>query len=73
MVNWSFLTKALIEMIGASTGVVMDPKEKSSKILEMFVSLDMNKDGVVSCDEFIDGCSKDEQLAKLLCIGTPTC
>ena len=44
--------------------------EQAKKVQFIFDKMDYNRDGSVSLEEFIDVCTQDTQLAKLLCVGT---
>lgn len=46
--------------------------EQAKKVQFIFDTMDNNRDGKVSLEEFIDVCNQDDQLAKLLCVGTIT-
>ena len=47
-------------------GDPLDPVDQSRKVQFLFEKMDINKDGRVSLEEFIDVCTKDEALAELL-------
>lgn len=44
--------------------------DQSRKVQFLFDKIDVNKDGKVTMEEFIEVCNQDENLAKLLCVGT---
>lgn len=44
--------------------------EQQKKVQFIFQRMDTNNDGQISLEEFIEVCTQDEQLAKLLCAGT---
>jgi len=54
-------------MLGTNT---VSSSEQAEKIQFIFDKMDYNRDGKVSLDEFIDVCTQDTHLAKLLCVGT---
>lgn len=44
--------------------------DQSRKVQFLFDKIDINKDGKVTLEEFMDVCNQDENLAKLLCTGS---
>lgn len=61
-----FSFKAIYELIGDET----DPRERQiesdERALNIFRMMDKNSDGILSREEFVDGCLNDEQLYQLL-------
>jgi Ca2+-binding EF-hand superfamily protein len=54
-------------MLGSASSPTHD---QVKKVQFIFAKMDSNNDGTVSLEEFIEVCTRDQQLAKLLCIGT---
>ncbi|PAA73150.1 hypothetical protein BOX15_Mlig017742g1 [Macrostomum lignano] len=58
------IIKAIYSMLGADeTNVDMSPEARTQEIFE---KMDSNKDGVLSKDEFMQGCMADRQLYSML-------
>ena len=58
--------QSLYEMLGSNSPY----HEQQKKVQFIFQRMDENQDGKISLEEFIDVCTQDTQLAKLLCSGT---
>ncbi|XP_053212395.1 neuronal calcium sensor 2-like [Panonychus citri] len=65
----SKIIKSLYQMLGSEHSSY---NEQAKKVQFIFDTMDNNRDGKVSLEEFIDVCNQDDQLAKLLCVGTIT-
>ncbi|RWS29058.1 neurocalcin-like protein [Leptotrombidium deliense] len=59
------IIKSLYQMLGNQNA----SNDQSKKVQFIFDKMDSDKDGKVSLEEFIDVCTSDQQLAKLLCVG----
>jgi len=55
--------KGIFELRGKE---ITDSSSLSSKVNEIFVKMDKDGDGKLSKEEFITGCSEDDNLRKLL-------
>ena len=49
-------------------GAEIHPKVKSQNVEKVFTSMDLNKDGVVSLEEFLDYCSRSNKVQQSLAV-----
>lgn len=60
------LLQAIYELIGDDLDQRERQIEGDERAMNIFQMMDKNSDGVLSREEFIDGCMNDEQLYQLL-------
>ena len=58
--------QAIYELIGEDTEQPERQIEADERAMNIFRMMDKNSDGVLSREEFVDGCLNDEQLYQLL-------
>ena len=58
--------KAIYELIGDEIDKRERQIEAEERAMNIFTMMDKNSDGILSREEFIDGCLNDEQLYQLL-------
>ena len=58
--------KAIYELISDETGQRERQIEADERAMNIFRMMDKNSDGILSREEFVDGCLNDEQLYQLL-------
>ncbi|XP_074600170.1 neuronal calcium sensor 2-like [Brevipalpus obovatus] len=63
----SKIIKSLYQILGSTN---TSSHEQAKKVQFIFDKMDYDRDGKVSLDEFIEVCTHDSQLAKLLCVGS---
>jgi neurocalcin delta len=59
-------SKAIYELIGDEIEKRERQIEAEERAMNIFTMMDKNSDGILSREEFIDGCLNDEQLYQLL-------
>jgi len=66
--NWNiiYFEKAIYELIGDEIEKRERQIEAEERAMNIFTMMDKNSDGILSREEFIDGCLNDEQLYQLL-------
>ena len=55
----------ILETVYIMEGVMSNNMAKS-RAKQIFSELDVNGDGSITCDEFIQGCMRDEDMVKML-------
>ena len=60
------LAKAIYELIGDEIEKGERQIEAEERAMNIFTMMDKNSDGILSREEFVDGCLNDEQLYQLL-------
>ncbi len=63
---WVWFLKAIYELIGDEIEKQERQIEAEERAMNIFTMMDKNSDGILSREEFIDGCLNDEQLYLLL-------
>jgi hypothetical protein len=63
------LFKAIYELLGDTEAAASDT-DIDKQVFEIFRKFDTNHDNSLSREEFIDGCTQDESLRKLLAPST---
>ena len=58
--------QAIYNMVGSALAEASDEDTPESRTKEIFNKMDVNKDGVLSKDEFIKGCMADQFLYQML-------
>lgn len=61
-----YFLKAIYELIGDEIDKQERQIEAEERAMNIFTMMDKNSDGILSREEFIDGCLNDEQLYQLL-------
>ena len=59
------IIRAIYKMVGDAVELTSDDNPEA-RTKEIFDKMDQNKDGVLTRDEFINGCLKDDQLRRML-------
>ncbi|CAM1154380.1 KCNIP4 (predicted) [Pycnogonum litorale] len=62
------IVTAIYDMMGAATVPVVDDQCAQNHVEKIFQQIDVNKDGVVTIDEFMNWCQRDDNIAKSLCM-----
>ncbi|CAM1316766.1 KCNIP4 (predicted) [Pycnogonum litorale] len=58
------IVNAIYDLMGRCSDPVIDDTTTKDHVDKVFQKLDMNKDGVVTIEEFMDYCSRDESIKK---------
>ena len=69
VINFPFPFQSLTEMLGGDQSDV-DGDDSAERIRDIFEKIDANNDGKVSLQEFVEICSCDDQMAKLLSLSS---
>ena len=60
----SQVTDSIYDLVGAE----IHPKVKSHNVEKVFTSMDLNKDGVISLEEFVDFCNSSNRVTGSLAV-----
>ncbi|XP_022701412.1 Kv channel-interacting protein 1-like isoform X7 [Varroa jacobsoni] len=64
----SRIVKAVYDLMGRAVEPLVEEHTTREHVERVFNRLDLNKDGVVTIDEFMDSCTKDENISKSMAV-----
>ncbi|XP_042143280.1 Kv channel-interacting protein 4 isoform X1 [Ixodes scapularis] len=62
------IVKAVYDLMGKAVEPMVEENTTREHVERVFQKLDLNKDGVVTIDEFMDSCTKDENISKSMSV-----
>lgn len=62
------IINAIYDLMGKSVEPMVEDTTTKDHVERVFQKLDLNKDGVVSMDEFLDSCAKDENISNSMSV-----
>ncbi|XP_018494488.1 Kv channel-interacting protein 4 [Galendromus occidentalis] len=64
----SRIVRAVYDLMGRAVEPLVEEHTTREHVERVFNRLDLNKDGVVTIDEFMDSCTKDENISKSMAV-----